>query len=157
MYIWNLRQDCKFTPFNFPLKFTCTFCRVKFIYFDRPVESCAQSWLSKFVSYPDWSIGSSFRSRTRCMTTFARCRWTNGTASLMTLQASAPSKRPSKCYILIQNCGIFWLKITFPVAEIKKLFFMPRLTKVSGAYSFCLVRPSVRLSVCPSVCTSHFL
>ena len=25
--------------------------------------------------------------------------------------------------------------------------FMPRLTKVSGAYSFCLVRPSVRLSV----------
>ena len=24
---------------------------------------------------------------------------------------------------------------------------MPRLTKVSGAYSFCLVRPSVRLSV----------
>ena len=29
--------------------------------------------------------------------------------------------------------------------------FMPRLTKVSGAYSFCLVRPSVRPSVCLSV------
>ena len=29
---------------------------------------------------------------------------------------------------------------------------MPRLTKVSRAYSFCLVRPSVCLAVCPSVC-----
>ena len=31
-------------------------------------------------------------------------------------------------------------------------FFMPRLTKVSGAYSVCRVCPSV----CVSVCTSHF-
>ena len=33
--------------------------------------------------------------------------------------------------------------------------FMPRLTKVSGAYSFCLVRVSVRLSVHPTFCRHY--
>ena len=35
-------------------------------------------------------------------------------------------------------------------------YFMPRLTKVSGEYSFGLVRPSVGLSVCPNFCRHYF-